>query len=225
MSQVVPSNLQVATARGRSEDNTRKRVLKTAIGLFGSMGFEGANTRDIARHAGTTMSSITYHFGSKHGLYLAAADHVAACVSEYLAPSLDHYVDPPMDRKTAVDALLSLLDLFAQMMLSDESAAWSQFIMREQQKPSEAFARLYDGAMRRVQHVLGQALKIARHDLNDAEVKASGILLLGQAMILRSSRNSVAQVLGVAEFDQYATTLIRERLRANTLCIVNFNSV
>ena len=55
----------------------RERLLSVAIERFGESGFEGASTRDIAQAADTAMSSITYHFGGKEGLYLACADFIA----------------------------------------------------------------------------------------------------------------------------------------------------
>ena len=55
-------------------------LLDTAIDQFGRYGFDGASTREIARASGTAMSSITYHFGGKQGLYLAAAEHIAAAI-------------------------------------------------------------------------------------------------------------------------------------------------
>jgi AcrR family transcriptional regulator len=64
------------------------RLLDTAIDQFGRKGLEGASTRDIATAAGTTMSSITYHYGSKEGLYLAAARHIANQIGELMAPAL-----------------------------------------------------------------------------------------------------------------------------------------
>ena len=41
--------------------------------------------RAIATAAGTTMSSITYHYGGKQGLYLAAARHIADQMGERMA--------------------------------------------------------------------------------------------------------------------------------------------
>ena len=60
----------------------RERLLSVAIERFGESGFEGASTRDIAQAADTAMSSITYHFGSKEGLYLACADFISEMIRE-----------------------------------------------------------------------------------------------------------------------------------------------
>jgi AcrR family transcriptional regulator len=55
----------------------RDRLIDAALCEFAQLGFAGASTRSIAAAAKTTMSAITYHFGGKQGLYLAAAMAVA----------------------------------------------------------------------------------------------------------------------------------------------------
>ena len=63
---------------GEAVFNESYAILIFAVREFGSKGLDGASTRGIAEAAGTAMSSITYHFGGKEGLYLAAAEHIAA---------------------------------------------------------------------------------------------------------------------------------------------------
>src|SRR5437879_6854420 len=65
-----------------------QRLLDAAIDHFGRKGLEGASTRAIAAAAGTTMSSITYHYGGKEGLYLAAVRHITNQINERLDPVL-----------------------------------------------------------------------------------------------------------------------------------------
>src|SRR4051812_28917810 len=111
-----------------------KTLLQTAIEQFGRLGFEGASTRDIARASGTAMSSITYHFGGKEGLYLAAADHIAESVAAMQAPVLGAIsAAGAPSREAAIEALLAIIDSMAQMMLRPESEDWARFIIREQQ--------------------------------------------------------------------------------------------
>src|SRR3546814_343550 len=64
------------------------RLLNTAIDQFGRDGLEGASTRRIASAAGTTMSAITYHYGGKEGLYLAAARHIVEQIKFRVAPTV-----------------------------------------------------------------------------------------------------------------------------------------
>src|SRR5258708_910049 len=129
------------------------RLLDTAIDQFGRNGLQGASTRAIATAAGTTMSSITYHYGGKQGLYLAAARHIADRIGERMAPALA----APITRsrkgegpEAAMTELLSIVDRFVEMMVHPESAAWARFIVREQMEPTEAFDILYGGVMGRL---------------------------------------------------------------------------
>ena len=198
------------------------KLLDTAIDQFGRHGFEGASTRAIAKASGTAMSSITYLFGGKEGLYLAAAEHIAASIAELHAPNLEQ-VRAAMDgsREQARDALLLLIDGFAQMMLRPESEAWARFVIREQQAPTEAFERLYSGAMGPLVGVFVGLLGRLRPDLDDREVRATAILLVGQGMILRAGRASACRILGVDRLGEAEGKLLRERLRANLLCILS----
>lgn len=200
---------------------TPNRLLETAIEHFGRLGFEGASTRDIARESGTAMSSITYHFGGKEGLYLATAEHIAAQVAERAGPALDR-VDATevKDRETAIQLMLMVLDGFAVMMLSPETERWARFIIREQQAPTEAFERLWQLAMKRVADTMIRLVGIARPDLDDRHVRATGVLLFGQPMILRAGRASVCRTLGLGDLDEPAMQLLREQLRANALSIL-----
>jgi len=51
---------------------TRERLLDTAGRLFAERGFHGVSVRDIVREAQANLGAVTYHFGSKEGLFSAA---------------------------------------------------------------------------------------------------------------------------------------------------------
>lgn len=205
---------------------TSQTLIETAIDQFGRHGFEGASTREIARASGTAMSSITYHFGGKQGLYLAAADHIAACVREIQGPALEGARETARagTREQAIEALLALLDGFALMMLRPESEAWSLFITREQQAPTEAFDRIYTGVMQEIVGVFVALLARIRTDLGEREVLAMGIMLFGQTLVLRVCRAAVTRILSVETIDERTRALLRARLRANALCILSENA-
>src|SRR6059058_78214 len=102
------------------------RLLETAIDRFGRKGIEGASTRAIAAAAGTTMSSITYHYGGKEGLYLAAVRHIANQIGAHLDPAL---VAPKNVRaqdagpEVATRTVLSIIDHFLEIIVRPESEA------------------------------------------------------------------------------------------------------
>src|SRR5690242_14801 len=49
--------------------DVRTRVLRTALELFSSKGFEGSGVRELALAAGVSHSLVLYHFGSMEGLW------------------------------------------------------------------------------------------------------------------------------------------------------------
>lgn len=197
-------------------------LLDTAIDQFGRLGFEGASTRDIARASGTAMSSITYHFGGKHGLYLAAAEHIAASIRALQGENVARAVAAGHEsREAAMEALATILDGLAQMMLRPETESWSRFIIREQQFPTEAFDVLFAKAMQPILEAFIELIGRVRTDLARRETVAMAILLFGQAIVLRAGRAAVCRALQVEQIDDETALLLRARLRANVLCILS----
>jgi AcrR family transcriptional regulator len=197
-------------------------LLDTAIDHFGRLGFEGASTREIAAASGTAMSSITYHFGGKEGLYLAAADSIAARIAERQAGALEAVRNTATTtREQAIDAVLVIIESLGRMMLAKQTETWARFIIREQQMPTEAFQRLYSGAMQPIADTLLALVARIRADLDDREVRATTILMFGQAMVLRAGHAAVCRVLEVHEIDADLIELLIRRLRANVRCILS----
>jgi AcrR family transcriptional regulator len=200
------------------------RLLDTAIDHFGRQGLDGASTRAIAAAASTTMSSITYHYGSKQGLYLAAARHIAEEMGERMAPALaasetrSREGDGP---DAALTALLAIIDRFAEMMVHPESAAWARFIVREQMEPTEAFDVLYGGAMGRlVDHLSALIVRIGAGRSDAAEARLKTIAIVGQALVFRVARATLLRATGWTDVDTGGAEAIRRIIRAHTRAIL-----
>jgi TetR/AcrR family transcriptional regulator, cholesterol catabolism regulator len=66
----------VAAPAGRGEE-TRERILDTAIALFGERGFEACTMRDLATEVGIKAPAIYNHYASKEDVLAAAMEHIA----------------------------------------------------------------------------------------------------------------------------------------------------
>ncbi|AKH44198.1 AcrR family transcriptional regulator [Altererythrobacter atlanticus] len=200
----------------------KSRLMDVAVAHFGRRGFEGASTRDIATAADTAMSSITYHFGGKEGLYLACADHIAAQIRERQTEAFALFLDAmSLTPDEAIERVLLVGDSMAVMMLDPASADWARIVVREQQDPTEAFDRLWRGVMEDL--MLGVQALLSRICPNHSriELRALAILLFGQVMVMRSARASVCKALEVEELGQEQAARLRDRLRRNILAILN----
>jgi len=197
------------------------RIVAAALEQFGRLGFDGASTRDIARAAGTAMSSITYHFGGKQGLYVACADHIAEIVAENRRPVVEAIAaDPPTSPEAARAALIMLIENLGRLMLSPRSATFAQFIVREQQHPTEAFERLYARMMRPVLETALLLIDIARPSLADAERRALLANAVGMALVLRLARATVSRIMQVETLDEATADLLLASLRCNALSLL-----
>lgn len=199
----------------------KEQLLETATCHFSRLGFEGAATRAIAADANTAMSSITYHFGGKEGLYIACARHIAEYISARFDPILESIGDPARQgREEAIRSLQTLLEGFAHMMLDPQSERWSGFIVREQQTPTKAFDELYDGMMKRVIETVVTLIGRTRPDLSDPQARACAIAMWGQVMTLRIGRASVCRVMGVETLDAATARILIDQFHANTQLVL-----
>jgi AcrR family transcriptional regulator len=190
------------------------KLLDIAVREFSSKGLDGASTRGIAAAAETAMSSITYHYGGKDGLYLAAAEHIAADMAAEMAAVLDE--PAPGDREAARAAIHRLLARLADKMLDADETDTSLFIMREQMRPTAAFDRLYAGPMGQLaERLVGYVL--AATGARDRDARIAAMMLFGQVLVWRASRALAERVVGDAGD---ASAAIRERLVAQTNCIL-----
>jgi TetR/AcrR family transcriptional regulator len=94
-------------ARG---DDARERILQAALECFGAFGFEGTSTRAVADRAGSTHTSILYHFQSKEQLWIATMENI---LGKYMA---EINVAPDSGYgMSAKDALAKFIEQFFRM--------------------------------------------------------------------------------------------------------------
>lgn len=199
----------------------RKQLLNVAITQFGTHGFAGTATRSIAKEAGTAMSSITYYFGGKEGLYLACAEYIAASVNTRLDSTLASIeTTPPNTRAAALNTLCSLVTEIAHIMLDGLPEHWSYFIAREQQFPTMAFERLWHGAMQRIISVVIELIRHARTDFSDDDARYCAFSLWGQAITLRTTRAIACRTMQVDQLEQPITAVLLARFIDNTRCMI-----
>jgi len=179
---------------------THSRLLDVAIHHFAQLGIGGASTRAIAKDAGTPMSSITYHFGGKDGLYLATAERVAERMGELLAPAIEaaqHASRLGCSRAQAREALRSVFSHLVLVLVGADTQSMARFIAREQADPTEAFGRIYDRMMAPMLDHAAFLLKvIAGGVLCDEEARVRAMALFGQVLVFQVARETTLRGAG-----------------------------
>lgn len=202
------------TARPRRADD---RLLEIAVAEFGRKGVEGVSTRDLARKAETVMSSITYHYGGKDGLYLAAAEFVAGRMGDRLAAIFN--ARPPVETlgpAEAVEELCHLMETAMRTLIDPRNAPYAQFILREQTIPGAGFEIIYERLLSRVAARLTGLVGVAAAGRWGAEeVRVRSVAIFGQILVFRAARLTVMRVTGWDEITEARARLIRDVVSAH----------
>lgn len=185
-------------ARG---EQTRRRLIRAGLELFGEYGFERVTTRELAARADVNLAAIPYHFGTKEAVYLAVA---GAIVEDIRGRALDRLKgiqaelteDAPRER--LVEALSQLLTMLCHELLAGEDAdVRAMFIFREQARPTQAFDILYEGFMqnihRTVSTIVGRILDLPP---DDETVILRAHAVLGQVIAFRAAQSAALRRLG-----------------------------
>ncbi|MBV8360573.1 MAG: CerR family C-terminal domain-containing protein [Deltaproteobacteria bacterium] len=205
-----------------SGETTRQRLIDAALEVFGEFGFDGASTRMLADKADANLAAIPYHFGSKEGLYCAAAQYIVDRMAQHTAPLLEQIEHAlrraPLPRSQALELLHKYTDtLIAILVGSPETDGWAAFIMREQLQPGAAFDVLYDGMMRRIGDAgAGLLASIFKLSKGDPSINLKEIAILGQILVFRTCRQTALRRLGWKDFSidrlKQIQSLIREHV-------------
>lgn len=186
-------------------DATREALIRAGIEVFGRAGYDAASSRALAGAAGVNQALIGYHFGSKHGLYLAVFEHVAAEFDRQIAPAaaamtaeLARIEASPRARKArAIAAVETVLGTLLGVLTQPHTAGWAQLIVREQQQPTEAFDVLYAGIMGRMLGLLTRLAALATGDDADSEqAHLTALMLVGQVLVFRVAHATVRRYMG-----------------------------
>ena len=196
----------------------QQRLLDIAVQAFGQRGLDGASTRAIAREAGTAMSSITYHYGGKEGLYLAAADHISARMSQIFdASTLEGIVTPGAARA----AIHTMLLHYVQHFREDRGDGWALFLMREQMAPTEAFERIYAGPMGENMRALVRLVAIATGADDPVAARLAAMSLFGQVLVIKAGRATCRRVLEQPALSRDILSRYADRVAANIDAILD----
>lgn len=198
-----------------------ERLLETAIREFGAKGLDGASTRGIAAAAGTAMSSITYHYGGKEGLYLATADYIASQMEDVPAGIRVGSEGFPETPEAARATLHAILGRMVDKLLSQRSESWSLFIVREQIRPTEAFDRIYAGPMGQMMEALVQLVCVATGMSDAPAARITVITLFGQVLAFRAARATCERLFERPTADPALIAELRARVVANTDAILD----
>jgi len=207
-------------ARG---DETRRKIIEAAIGLFGQHGFDGASTRDIAAHAGVNAPALQYYFENKEGLYRACAESIADESWRAFEPTVLHAREA-LARNAHADALI---DAFI-----DIQAAVADRTFVKQREPDQRlfFAREQGGDEPEIgTQILRERVRMPLNEVNVALLeRITGVpahdpltivrmfSLYGQFLLFYIARRSTLAMLDWDDIDAEKAEFLKSNIAEQT---------
>jgi AcrR family transcriptional regulator len=219
-----PVNRYRPSAQQRGED-TRRRILDTALALFAAEGFAGASTREIAERAGVNLPAIQYYFGSKEGLYRAVieliGEHLVQTIAPISARAQDCLASAAPSRAQVINHLCELVDAVVAMFLDDtvpDRENRYTFVSRVEMEDTEALDPLHESWRQQVQTpTAGLVGRLMDRPPEDEQVVLRTLMILGQVKIFCS--RSVMRGLGWQTIGETRIRIVRSMVNEHTRAI------
>ncbi|MFT3907429.1 MAG: CerR family C-terminal domain-containing protein [Steroidobacteraceae bacterium] len=205
-------------------EETRARIVTTALKLFGERGYDGTSTREIAASAGVNAPALQYYFDGKEGLYIACVEHIVARVWEYLSDVTERaqqvLARPKASDAELIEAFCAMQAQFAEFMFtSTDKDDWRLFMARQQAGggPAAGFQLAYKGINARVTPVIASLVgRLLGRAADDEETVIRTAALQGQLTIFHISRRNVLKTLGWDAINAERLALIKRLIREQT---------
>jgi AcrR family transcriptional regulator len=212
-------------AHGRSacqdrSERTRQRLIEVAVEVFSDLGYEAASTRTIVERAQANLVSIPYYFGSKLGLYHAAAEYIGSNIVERFRPACEHAREGLLKSGLTHDETLQMFTEFivefAHIMLGAETpSSWGQFIYREQFDPTEAFEIIHTKFLPMLEVGFEYVSRLTKQPAEAPETRIQFMAILSMVKFTRVDRASVLRTMGWKSFGEEETRIVENMLRHN----------
>ncbi|MDE1993127.1 MAG: CerR family C-terminal domain-containing protein [Rhizobiaceae bacterium] len=208
-------------------EETRARIIRTAIALFGEKGFSGVSTREIASAAGVPAPSLRYYFENKEGLYQACLDDIQEIALKAADPALRHaeklLADPAATAEAMIDAYCMILDSMADFLFDTPDSSSRALFITQQKHPSETERPTPDKSLgRRIRSCCTEIVaRTGAGDLSAEEVRVRSTTINGQLLLVHLARQHLPEIIGWDEVTSDRLQTLKKIIRTQTTFILN----
>ncbi|GAB4155357.1 MAG: DUF1956 domain-containing protein [Planctomycetota bacterium] len=157
---------------------TRERLIEAAGEAFACVGYDKASVRQICKLAKTNVSSVSYHFGDKAGLYEQVVCSAMSGSCEREEQVLAALSDDPRT------ALRQIVEMFAVNSMNKQRREWHKGIfMREMDNPRCEASRRFRDLRRRIDESVHRCVRaMLSGSASDLEATLVACSIIGQCL-------------------------------------------
>ncbi len=154
------------------QQDSRHCILSVAAKLFAKLGLDKCSTREIAKVSNSNISSISYYFGGKEGLYREVMRSCALEISEHVLGRAGTLKDQPMTEKLfrqEVEAVVESI-IYFRTKYPEVSQIFAREKLMKLQHSKEIHQEIFYPLVQSFIETIQQAQKagIVRKDINPA---------------------------------------------------------
>lgn len=198
--------------------DTRTRLIESAILHFAAKGFDGTGIREIAKGANANSALVAYHFCGKEGLYLECLKAIFSRKVSAVAQLADlPPAGAPGARQAALQGLQDYIHAFITELMScsgsnpvDEAAMI--LMAREMQSPRPASAALLMEHLQPYVIYVTNCLQILRPDLDEEALFAMGVSIQGLMIHFRNSLGIIRFIRRNPAYPEDMTKVIQHHI-------------
>lgn len=208
-------------------EETRARIIRAALALFGERGFDGVSTRDIAAQAGVPAPSLQYYFENKEGLYAACIEDIQMCANEAVGPTLETVEGMLRDKASAgdiIDAYCSILDGLADFLFASPDAKSRALFISRRVLPEKSTmmrsdvskgpgSRLHDCCSKLIAHISDGAV-------TGDESRMMALTINGQLLTFHFAREHLKFLLGYDDITPERLATLKTIVRRQTTLLL-----
>ncbi len=204
-----------------------ERLLDAAGPLFADRPYDAVSTREIANKAKVNLSAISYHFGSKEGLYEA----VFKKLIDDMGPArrgLSAFLNAAIGAsKNSADVqrevIKSFVAMFIDTITSDENPRWRmQLIIRELQHPGLCFDLVMNGHINVIHDLVGKLIgSIIQKPADSEEVIIITHTVIGICLQYGLNEALLSKRMGWEGFGPREIMILKEKTAVLTLNLLD----
>ncbi len=213
----IRETLRAVPSAASSDDDPRLRILDAAGPTFAQRGFDSATVREICAAAGVNIASVAYYFGDKMGLYLEVIRRIRGQREQ-------EFPMPAQEGNAKQRLYLQIHTLLRRMLAGDDSGWEAQLMMREMQRPTEAFREMAEEYFRPLQDQLEATIQeilqaeSPQRSVPPHQLQQLALSVVGQCLYYRVGGELLQQLVSPASRKQhYDTASLARHITAFTL--------
>jgi TetR/AcrR family transcriptional regulator, regulator of cefoperazone and chloramphenicol sensitivity len=217
MNTVLTPGRQLERRRYARGEETRARIVATALRIFGEHGYDQTSTRQIAAEADVNPPALQYYFGGKEGLHRACAQYIIDLADKIMAPARAKAAEAIAtgNRSQALAALNEIIDSLVAGLASPGTNSWSRFIARgkvDGAGPAMTMIRERIGAP--LIATLAALIGLVDTRVSNAQLnRLRALIFLAPMSWLHANRDGTLDIMGWDAFDGKRIELLKRVMR------------